>query len=107
MLDGKTALPSGVPATWDGTGLVPFGWTRSQLEVWTKGASDAWLTLDDLTAAFVANSAAVSAPNKAAVAAQLPGRSDVAEPTENETRTLKPEASTASVEAEAEPEKDQ
>lgn len=99
---GGSALSPKVPATWNGTGPAPFGWTKSQYELYRVSASDCWAPLEDDAAALVAASPAVSAGNKAVVAAALAGRVDVPDPTEGGVRPPKANASVAVGAAEVE-----
>jgi hypothetical protein len=86
---GNTALPAKVPATWDGTGATPPGWTKTQVDVFRASASDAWLQLGDTEMARVAQSS-VSGPNKASVASAGASAIDEPDPTEGGTRLPKP-----------------
>lgn len=89
MRDGITPVLPIVPSTWDGTGKTPPGWTKSQYEEYRVSAADCWVPLEDDAAARVAASGAVTAPNKATIAAALAGRIDVPDPTEGGTRLPK------------------
>ena len=88
MLSGLPLHPS-VPRAWDGAGPVPFGCTKTQCEVYVAGPADAWLALDDATAARVASSA-VSAGDKARIAAA--DRQEEPDPSQGGTRIPKANA---------------
>ncbi len=78
-----------IPATWDLFGNTPFGWTMCHTATWFFSASDAWFEISDATAAIVAASPLLTAPEKAEVAAVLAGRATITDPTAAGTRKPK------------------
>lgn len=101
MLDGSPLHPS-IQRSWDGQGAAPFGWTKSQSDIYRRSAADCWVQVEDADADRVANSPAVSGANKSALAAVLGSRVTIADPTEGGTRVPKASASVAVGAAEAE-----
>src|SRR5688500_8564277 len=40
-----------MPATWNGTGKTPLGWTKTAAPVWVKDSGTAWVPIPDTLAA--------------------------------------------------------
>lgn len=69
-----------MPATWDGQGACPFGWTKQQQQVWVASASDAILPLPDALVPLLQAAPAqarLTGPEIAALATAIAGRSTV------------------------------
>lgn len=99
MRDGVTPLPVSVPATWNGTGPTPPGWTKSQVDIFRASASDAWLQLGNVEMARVAQSS-LTGPQKASIASA--GATAVEEPDPTVAGTRPPKTLTAVADAAAE-----
>lgn len=65
-----------MPATWDGTGSTPPGWTRPCGYVWVQNPGITWCQVDDADVASCAASANLNATEKSAVAAAAIARID-------------------------------
>lgn len=86
-------LPAFVPATWNGSGATPAGWTKKRLPTFGATALDARVEYSDADRDLIAASPSVTAPDKVTAAAfALPfaagtGRIDVPDITDGNTRT--------------------
>lgn len=75
-----------IPATWDGRGNPPHGWTLTNVPIWRNGGGSAWIELTDAVAATCAASPLLTAGQKAEVAAAAATRVTVTDPKEGLAR---------------------
>jgi hypothetical protein len=80
-----------MPATWDGQGETPPGWTKRATTVWVASATDAAVPLSDAMATELQRAGAqarLTGPERATLAAAIASRTDA----ELDGRTPKAEA---------------
>jgi len=93
-----------MPATWDGQGATPPGWTKRHTTVYTASPSDAALQLEAATVAAVQASGLVNASEILVVTSAAGVTQNVPDPSNGGARTPKASASPAVGAAEAEAE---